>query len=55
MSCHFGANEHIEMSILEACFAEILPRFATSSLKHDPDEFQKKFGTLKQMWLAGNW
>ncbi len=40
----------IEMTILETCFAEILPHFATASLKRDPDEFQKKFATLKRMW-----
>jgi len=42
----------IEMGALETYFAEILPRFATASLKRDPDEFQKKFAALKQMWRS---
>jgi hypothetical protein len=42
----------IEMNALETYFAEILPGFATASLKRDPDEFQKKFVALKQMWRS---
>ena len=44
----------IEMSALESYFIEILPRFATASLKGDPDEFQRKFAALRQMWQSGN-
>lgn len=40
----------IEMSALEIYMTEILPRFATASLKRDPDEFQVKFAALKRMW-----
>lgn len=29
---------------------EILPRYATESLKHDPAEFQRKFTALTEMW-----
>ncbi len=42
----------IEMDALETYFAEILPGFATASLKRDPDEFQKKFVAWKQMWRS---
>ena len=40
----------ISLPQLEAYFAEILPQFATASLKQDPVEFQRKFQALKDMW-----
>ncbi len=46
-------HAQIELDRLEACFVEILPRCAAMSLRHDPDEFQKKFAALKQMWQSG--
>jgi hypothetical protein len=46
-------SRQIEMSALEVCFAEILPRLATVGFKRDPDEFQRKFAALKKMWQAG--
>ncbi len=44
----------IEMSALENYFTEILPHFATTSLKGDPEEFQRKFAALRQMWQSSN-
>ncbi len=38
----------IEMEKLQTCFDEILPRMA-DSLKHDPQEFELKFETLRRM------
>lgn len=43
----------IEIGMLQACFDEILPRFATDSLKRDSQEFERKFAALKQMGLDG--
>ena len=38
--------------MLEEMFREILPRYATESLKGDSLEFERKFLALKQMWEA---
>ena len=38
--------------MLEETFREILPRYATDSLKGDSREFERKFLALKQTWHA---
>ena len=43
-------TERLEMARLVQYFNEILPRCATDSLKQDPDEFQRKFAILTEMW-----
>ena len=43
-------TERLEITILQNCFHEILPRYATASLKQDPIEFQRKFAILLEMW-----
>ena len=40
----------IQIETLEGYFQDILPRYATESLKGDSREFQRKFQALKQMW-----
>lgn len=45
---------HLKMADLTRYFHEILPKFATASLKQDPDEFQRKFDTFTKMWQAVN-
>jgi hypothetical protein len=40
----------LEMSQLTQYFVEILPRFATHSLKQDPVEFKRQFEVLTEMW-----
>ena len=40
----------IQIEILEGYFQEILPRYATESLKGDSREFERKFLALKEMW-----
>src|SRR3970282_2216978 len=37
---------------LDGYFQDILPRYATESLKGDSLEFQRKFQALKQMWVG---
>jgi hypothetical protein len=39
----------LDWETLAACFADILPRVGTASLKQDPNEFQRKFDALRQM------
>lgn len=43
-------DERIEMYLLTECFNEILPRFATESLKQNPAKFQENFEVLVAMW-----
>lgn len=43
-------NGYLTMAELTQYFYEILPQFATDSLKQDPDEFQRKFATFTEMW-----
>jgi hypothetical protein len=43
----------IDWETLAACFADILPRVETASLKQDPEEFQRKFTALEQIWKSG--
>ncbi|MBI3741676.1 MAG: hypothetical protein HY257_07975 [Chloroflexi bacterium] len=40
----------IEHNRLEKYFAEIKPRVASESLKQDPQEFERNFQTLRQLW-----
>jgi hypothetical protein len=40
----------IQIETLELHFQDILPRYATESLKGDSREFQQKFQALKGMW-----
>jgi hypothetical protein len=40
----------LEIARLLECFYEILPRYATDSLKQDPVEFQRKFAVLVEIW-----
>ena len=40
----------IEIEMLEETFREILPRYATESLKGDSREFERKFLALKKIW-----
>ncbi len=40
----------IEMQKLSTYFDEIMQRYATESLKQDPDEYKQKFVALQQMW-----
>ena len=40
----------IQIEMLEETFREILPRYATESLKGDSREFEQKFVALKKMW-----
>ncbi len=40
----------LEISRLAAYFDEIMPRYATESLKQDPEEFEQKFAAMLQMW-----
>ena len=42
----------IEWASLKNCYNEILPQFGTRSLKQDPEEFQRKFEALRQMWQS---
>jgi hypothetical protein len=46
--------KRLEMATLTQHFNEILPRYATESLKQDPTEFQRKFAILGDMWQAAN-
>jgi hypothetical protein len=39
---------------LNAYFAEVFPRFATDSLRQDPDEFASKFGLIVELWNEVN-
>ncbi len=41
----------LEMAQLTAYFEEILPLFATRSLKQNPDAFRRKFALLTQLWI----
>ena len=43
-------TSHLDMNQLTQYFAEILPRFATQSLKQDPIEFKRQFDVLIEMW-----
>lgn len=43
-------NERLKMAQLTAYFQEILPLFATRSLRKNPDNFQRKFALLTEMW-----
>jgi len=43
---------HLAMPRLTQYFTEILPQFATASLKQDPAEFQRNFEILGEMWDA---
>jgi hypothetical protein len=47
-------TRQIEMETLNAAFAEILPQMASASLKQDPQEFERKFAALNQMWQLGS-
>jgi len=42
----------IHWETLAACFADILPHVGTASLKQDPEEFQRQFDALKQMFFG---
>ncbi|MBI3957562.1 MAG: hypothetical protein HY328_02045 [Chloroflexi bacterium] len=44
----------LEIVQLTAYFQEILPLFATLSLKQNPDTFQRKFKLLTELWNAEN-
>lgn len=44
----------LEIDQLKVYFAEVLPRFATDSLRQDPDEFASKFALLTEMWNEAN-
>jgi hypothetical protein len=41
---------HIQWEKLEACFNEILPAYATRSLKQDPEGFRTNFRALRALW-----
>jgi hypothetical protein len=43
-------QDWIQIETLERYFQDILPRYATESLKGNSREFQQKFQALKQMW-----
>jgi len=43
-------SDRLDVSKLTEYFQEILPRYATDSLKQDPIEFQRKFAVLFEMW-----
>jgi hypothetical protein len=43
-------TDQLEMEKLTQYFNEILPHFATTTLKRDPTEFKRKFQILTQMW-----
>ncbi len=43
-------TSRLEMEKLTQYFDEILPDFATTTLKRDPIEFKRKFEVLSQMW-----
>ncbi len=47
-------NGLLEMTELTRYFEEILPKFATNSLKQNPDEFRDKFDAFTKMWQAMN-
>ncbi len=40
----------IDADQLRSSFEQILPDFETASLRGDPDEFQRKFDALMEMW-----
>ncbi len=42
--------KRIERTALEKYYAEIKPRVASESLKQDPQEFERNFQTLWQLW-----
>lgn len=44
----------LQMSQLNAFFDEILPQFATRSLRRNPDNFRRKFTLLTQLWNEAN-
>ncbi len=44
----------LEMAQLTGYFQEILPLFATRSLRQNPDDFRRKFTLLTQMWNEEN-
>lgn len=44
----------LELGQLTAFFEEILPQFATRSLRRDPASFRRKFTLLTQMWNERN-
>lgn len=44
----------LDMEQLNAYFAEVFPRFATDSLRQDPDEFASKFGLIVELWNEVN-
>ena len=46
------ASGRLEQSMLSEFFDEILPRYATESLRQDPVEYRKKFEILKEMWRS---
>jgi hypothetical protein len=43
-------TERLQMARLVDYFNEILPRYATDSLKQDPVEYRRKFAVLIEMW-----
>lgn len=43
-------NGRIDAGQLRSSFEQILPDFETASLRGDPDEFQRKFDALVEMW-----
>lgn len=47
-------NGQLEMAELTRYFEEILPRFATDSLKQNPAEFREKFNAFTKMWQTTN-
>lgn len=47
-------NRRLEMGQLTAFFEEILPLFATRSLRRDPENFRRKFAILTHLWTEEN-
>lgn len=47
-------NGRLEMEQLTTFFEEILPHFATRSLRRDPDHFKRKFTVLTHLWNTAN-
>ena len=46
------ASGRLELSMLIGFFEEIVPRYATESLRQDPVEYRRKFEILKKMWQS---
>ena len=44
----------LEMGQLAAHFTEVLARFATDSLRQDPEEFESKFAVVTHLWNEEN-